>query len=535
MLVEIRSDVFRTAVIAFRSGLNVVLGDENATNSIGKSTLLMIVDFGFGGRGLLDHNTDLVTELGHHDYFFSFRFDGDVYRYRRGTLEPDVVYRCDDAFEPVSALGLEEYTAFLKHAYGIDLPELSFRALVGLYTRVWGKDNLSVERPLHVVQNQSGKDCVDTLLKTFGRYAPIRELSTRVAEVEAETKALMTAKRHSIVPAVGKKDYQENQRRIVELEGELAAIKDNLAQYATSLSEVVNKQVLDLKVEKDRLSELRLSLAARLERTQSNIAANRHIKSASFEGLLRYFPAINEARLTQVEEFHNGVARLLRDELRDSERRLKEQIQQIDESRDAINAQMTSALASVNEPTVLVDHIFRVAVSLQDAREENEQFETERTLTDNLRDLRRELAEVKQSVLADVENVINVGMRTIVSSVFNDGRKSPRLTLKEHSYSFEVYDDTGTGTAYASLIVLDLTIFLATELPLLAHDSVLFKNIENDSVARLLSIYRQTSKQSFIAIDEIEKYGAAAAALLRERSAIQLGNENVLYIKDWRA
>jgi len=97
-----------------------------------------------------------------------------------------------------------------------------------------------------------------------------------------------------------------------------------------------------------------------------------------------------------------------------------------------------------------------------------------------------------------------------------------------------VSEDTGTGTAYANLIVLDLTIFKATTLPFIAHDSLLFKNIENDSVANLFKEYSSTEKQSFIAIDEIYKYGIEASALLRARSVIQLDNNNVLYVKDWR-
>ena len=32
--------------ISFHRGLNVVLGDDNGANSIGKSTFLMIIDFG---------------------------------------------------------------------------------------------------------------------------------------------------------------------------------------------------------------------------------------------------------------------------------------------------------------------------------------------------------------------------------------------------------------------------------------------------------------------------------------------------------
>lgn len=66
MLREIRCEKFRTGVVTFHPGLNVVLGDENATNSIGKSTLLMLVDFVFGGSTLLEWNQDVVAELGHH-------------------------------------------------------------------------------------------------------------------------------------------------------------------------------------------------------------------------------------------------------------------------------------------------------------------------------------------------------------------------------------------------------------------------------------------------------------------------------------
>lgn len=129
---------------------------------------------------------------------------------------------------------------------------------------------------------------------------------------------------------------------------------------------------------------------------------------------------------------------------------------------------------------------------------------------------------------------INTGMRKIVTDVYGVNRKSPKLTLWDKGYSFEVHDDTGTGTAYASLVVFDLTVFLATQLPVLAHDSILFKNIENDSVSRLVNIYMQSTKQSFIALDEISKYGSATEKLLLARRVVQLDDSHVLYTKDWR-
>ena len=71
-------------------------------------------------------------------------------------------------------------------------------------------------------------------------------------------------------------------------------------------------------------------------------------------------------------------------------------------------------------------------------------------------------------------------------------------------------------------------------MPVVIHDSVLFKNIENDAVSKLIGIYLEIPKQSFIALDEIEKYGAVSAATLRAQSAVQLTDSHVLYIKDWR-
>ena len=73
-----------------------------------------------------------------------------------------------------------------------------------------------------------------------------------------------------------------------------------------------------------------------------------------------------------------------------------------------------------------------------------------------------------------------------------------------------------------------------TALPFLIHDSVLFKNIQNDAVAKLINLYESTGKQVFIAIDEIEKYGDSAAKKLKDKKVIELNNNSVLYIRDWR-
>lgn len=78
MLYEIYCDLFGEKIdgkfiprgrIKFRPGLNTILGDKKAENSIGKSTFLLVVDFCFGGGDYLDSNitkNDVVGFVGNH-------------------------------------------------------------------------------------------------------------------------------------------------------------------------------------------------------------------------------------------------------------------------------------------------------------------------------------------------------------------------------------------------------------------------------------------------------------------------------------
>ena len=535
MLIEIRSQKFRTQKVSFHPGLNVILGDANATNSIGKSIMLMVVDFAFGGKDLLLHNDDVVKELGHHEYFFTFQFADEVYRFCRDTSQPDTVYRCGADFALGPPITLEAYTAFLRQAYEVELPDLSFRALVGLYTRVWGKENLDPSIPLHIVPSKSGEECVDNLIKTFDRYAAIREIALKLDDTEKQLKAWAAAKSHRMIPVVQKKGYDENQKNIASLESELADIRVNLARYTANVSEVVNRELLELKEEKDRLLALRLALSGRLQRVQHNLRDSRAVRSENFQELVRFFPAIDQDRLARVGEFHSGLARILRSELDASETQLEEQLSEIDQELASVDERMARSLNTVEAPTALVDRVAEVATKMKSAREENGRYEFELGLRAEVKQLKELIQNEKANILTVIEKTINDGMRRIMTERFGPERKSPYLQLRERSYSFEVEEDTGTGVAYTGLVLFDLTIFLLTRLPILVHDTVIFKNIENDSVSRLLPVYLETTKQSFIALDEIEKYGPETTELLRKYSDLELDTKNLLYVKDWRS
>lgn len=534
MLREIRCEKFRTPVVSFHPGLNVVLGDDNATNSIGKSTLLMLVDFVFGGSTLLEWNKDVVAELGHHHYDFAFEFDGELHRFRRETITPATVYLCDADYKVLSAIKLDEFNAFLKHAYGLAQPGQTFRAAVGLHLRVWGKTNLIPDEPLHAFPKQKDKDCIDNLVKTYGKFEAIRAHDDAARTADTELKVIRAAASKQLIPKVTKTGYAQAKVQIAGLERDLEEVRQNLASYATNLSAVINKEVLELKERKDDLLQRRMTVAGRLQRVDRNLGGKRSLRGGNFQDLQRYFPEINTERLVEVEAFHDGVARILKEQLKQSKEQLTEELKLIDLSIAGIDTEMAAALGSVEQPGSLVDHVYKVSLSLQSARASKDGYELEQAHVDALQKAREALAEVKQRILTEIAISVNDGMREIVSEAVGEHRKSPLLSLDDATYNFEVFEDTGTGTAYFGLVLFDMAVFRATNLPAIAHDSVLFKNISNDSVANLVGLYANIQKQSFIALDEIQKYGPAAAQTLQKQSVIQLSDHAVLYIKDWR-
>jgi len=168
-----------------------------------------------------------------------------------------------------------------------------------------------------------------------------------------------------------------------------------------------------------------------LFRIKRNISENRHIKSRHFDGLVNFFPEINKDKLANIEEFHSSVARLLRTELRETERELEEHLSKITQELSVIDSKMERTLDSVDEPTQIVDRIYELSTSLTNAREENEHYENEVELRNSIKFLKENLSGEKTKVVSLLQNTINDGLRRIVTSVFGPERKSPEININD--------------------------------------------------------------------------------------------------------
>lgn len=534
MLIELRSDKFREKSVTFHSGLNVVIGDEKATNSIGKSSILMVIDFVFGGDSLLDHNDGIVEKLGDHDYFFKFIFNGKDYYFRRGTYKPDLVYTCNEKFEEDEPLSISEYRVFLKSAYSLDDLDLTFRSMVSLFSRIWGKDNIDVKQPLHGFKNQKSSECIDNILKQYDRYKSIHSMNRKVKELSDEKSTINKAYKQDLIPKINKTKYKENINKINKIDEEIKDIKDNLAKYAVSIGEIVNREVSELKAKKDSLLKEKGIVSTRLSRVRADLSQNKHVKSKTYSGLIRFFPEVDSGKIAEVEEFHSKISSILKSELRESEKELSASLDEINKSISDIDVQLNVAFSNLDNPEVIVDRVHELSNTHSSAAAEIRYFETEHRVSYELNGLKEKLSHEKLRLLKIVEDIINDKTRQYVSRIYSEKRRSPTLSLSQSSYSFTAIEDTGTGKAYSNLILFDLAALETTNLPILIHDSVLYKNVENNAVAKLIDLYISLGKQTFISIDEIKKYGSEAEALLLKNKVLRLSNDSVLYIKDWR-
>lgn len=150
----------------------------------------------------------------------------------------------------------------------------------------------------------------------------------------------------------------------------------------------------------------------------------------------------------------------------------------------------------------------------------------------------QQLKNAMDQILCDIETQLNDTMQELNDSLFDDIRKAPKLRLKQYnSYTFETPDDNGTGSNYKGLVIYDLAVLECTELPAIAHDSLILKNISDVAINGIMRIYEKSNrsnKQIFIAFDKQNAYGKSTQQILSENTVLKLSDKgHELYGESW--
>ena len=535
MLSEIRCDKFKQKTIKCHKGLNIVLGDDDGTNSIGKSTLLMIIDFIFGGKDYLIKSIGTINKIGHHRINFCLIFNNTSYYFARETSESETVFKCNEKYENLEKIKLEVYIDFLVKKYKIQNTQITFRNFIGRFSRIYGKENLNEKRPLDIVNKEPPKESINALIKIFNAYDKIMTADKSYKEANEKkllfNKAIDNSFIGKIMTAKELKNYEQTKR---ELELQLDNLKKKMKYGITNKEEIQVEEILKLRNELDFIERKKSKYNTRINLIEELTSKEKLIKETDLNQLQHFFPTVNIKNITDIELFHENLSKILQNEIEIEKNKIKNLLSIIELEISTILSKLEEIDKNPAINTKILDKYVQIHNELEKITSEKERTEQKKQYEEQVKELHNQYNKTREEILGQLSLKINEKVATLNDIIYNDTKKSPILSFSSSNYIFESIDDTGTGTNFKNMIIYDLAILELTELPLLIHDSCLLKQIANEAIENIFEQYMKNDKQVFIAFDRASSYTTKTQEIIDDNCVIKLSNNgNELFGKSW--
>ena len=578
MLYEIWCDRFRTGgkdgqirpPIRFHAGLNAVLGTQTRSNSIGKSTFLMIIDYVFGGIDYLDSDAHIF--VGEHEIYFTFRFGDTMHRFCRKTIDKDVVYLCENCswaeeearlerirlneekakdapallehdLNPYvltdETLKVDEYCKFLFNEYRIESENISFRNIVGRYFRVYGRPNHDEHQPLHNTPREKDSEAITALQRLFGETQQIKDLKANEKEKAEEKKAYKAAQKYHLVRHIttkkALKQATEERDKLQEELNDLIRSKDREVEQAdlsrSDEAAAINRKLAALRRNRSRLK-------SQLEALYINIDGHTAVTRGDIRDLAFFFPDVNIVELQSIEDFHQRLRAVLESEMSEERAQFQSSIDNLDAEIRALEEQYRSLGIPTRLPTPFLQNYSDLTMRINDLNAQIDSFQKNKDVDDAHKAAAAALKAAQEKELPRIAGEINAQMVRISDEILGPEREAPRLDLKDgKSYTFGTSTNRGTGNNYKNLIIYDLSILTKTDLPVFIHDSFLLTDIGDTPTGAIVKQYIKTEpsgKQVFIALDKTESYGEETDKDLNDHQVLYLSEDgNELFGWSW--
>jgi hypothetical protein len=255
----------------------------------------------------------------------------------------------------------------------------------------------------------------------------------------------------------------------------------------------------------------------------------------NLQTLASYFPTVNIKRIEEVEAFHRKLHGILDSELSDEAQSLQVLMQAATQEIQKLEAELVELGIPIQVPKPFLEKYSELQREISALESQNEAFEQTEQFKADVEAVEKDLDVAESQVLRDIEDMLNAQMVRYNDRVYEVRREAPTIKFESKAkYDFHTPRDDGKGTAFKSLIVLDLSILKLTELPAIAHDSSIFKNIGDLPIDGIMDIYLESKKQIFIAFDKEGAYTKKVADAVTDTAVIKLGeNGDQLFGWTW--
>lgn len=487
---------------------------------------MFAVDFCFGGDSYCSQK-ELLKEVGNHKINFCLEFDNEPYYFSRSTENSKEVSVCDEDFNITKKISDVDFKDFLLEKYNLAETGLSFRQAVTSFIRIFGKESSEIKNIVGVEGHNGGKTGIlRNLIKLFEEYDEVKSLEEKSAAIQSEQNEFTSVEKSKIV----KNGKIKNLSQLKESEIRVDQLKDELLQIAETnkiQTEIVDAQravqAAELEKQITVLKRNRTKLLNEKSILEANLGSETKIQKEDFEELKSFFPELNIPHIEEIQNFHNKIARILKKETEEELLKLEDKISVNEKNLIETTQELTELSVPVSIPKKVLEQYAAVSIQKNELEGQIVFYKNSKQISSRLKETKIELDGKKLSILKEIAAKINWKLEEFSGKV-NDNDSPPCLNLNStSSYSFYAPNDSGTGTAYVSMILYDLAILELTKLPFVIHDSVLFKNLSDSRVIRVFEEYENSRKQIFVSFDKKNSYGSdALKKTIEKHRAIEL-------------
>lgn len=506
--------------IEFHKGLNTIVGTgksgEKSENSVGKSTLLAIIDFVFGGKEFLKSNACKIIKT--HTICFAFEFGGKPYHFMRMTDKENHIFKCDENYENPQKYETEEFRAWLKEQYKLSDIDLSFREIAGTYFRFYGGEKqTSPKEILRSYNGESGTEQVRTLEKLFEKYSAIKSYVDLIQDSENRSKVKAQASRLKVELDEFKEiNIEETKQKISELESQKQELLKNQKDRIPELDAQNAKNLAELKSEHKSFAAKRTRLLTRIENIENSNFETVKPSKASYDLLLEFFPNSDIKKIEEIDNFHEKLNQILSQEQQEALEEYKAEFEKTQTEIENLENKISDFGNSEDFTTAFLLEFSRIQEQIDKLSEMLEKDRSKKAAAAQLKEDRKKLKPAEREILDEIQNAVNKNLSALSAEILGKNTKSVEFSFPTNStYELGSPLDDGTGTDYTSMILFDLSVLRLTKLPALIHDSYLLSNIRGSRLENLIKVYaKETEKQIFLSIDETDKLTSATSDLV---------------------
>lgn len=470
-----------------------------------------------------------MSFVGNHTMKFTFKFGDRYERYMRDTLNSGVVTVCNDHYQPVGdPMPVDDFRKHLREAYQIQTAENSWRSLTGRYSRIYGRDNYDERKPLKYGE-ETAELAIMALEQLFGVYNLVKEYEDYYKDKNKRktVRKQATDIGEIVTIAKTKKQVKENEKKIERLTQELESLTN---QEDSKLAEQDTANLDKASEIKGQLTVLRRKhtrLVSQLNAVKANLDGDLTPTSEDIDELQQYFPEVDIAKLETIENFHRKVQTILTGEMTDEVGRLEMLIAAATEEIKKLEDEQRKLGVPTHVSKKFLDKTVELRSRISFLKKQNVGYDDTKALAAETKSAKEQMENAREDQLSKVETMINQNMLRLNDFIYDATRYVPEIPFGETrtgkpSYKFGCAWNTGTGENYKNLIIFDLSILNNTDLPYLMHDSLIFKNIADLPIDKIMQLYVQSKKQIFISFDKKEAFTDFTEKTVTDTTVIEL-------------